>query len=114
MTTRYLRSKALMAKIETTYGTDAVPTGAANAVLCKNDIKFTPMDSDRVPREVIQAYMGHQQDLPVATRIMLEFDVEAAGAGGAVDVVPAFGPLLRGCGHAQTINAAVSVSYQPI
>jgi hypothetical protein len=114
MTTRYLRSKALMAKIETTYAVDAVPTGAANAILCKTDVNFTPMESDRVPREVIQAYMGHQQDLPVATRVKLEFDIEAAGAGGAVDLPPAYGPLLRGCGLAQTINAAVSVSYQPI
>ena len=114
MTTRYLRSKALMAKIEGTYGVDAAPTGAANAVLCKTDVRVTPIESERVSREVIQAYMGHQQNLPVAARVKLDFDVECAGAGGAVDVVPAYGPLLRGCGFAQTVNAAVSVVYKPV
>jgi hypothetical protein len=114
MTTRYKRNKTLMVKIETTYGVDAVPTGAANAVLCKTDVNVTPLESERVPREVIQAYMGHQQDLPVATRMKIEFDIEAAGAGGAVDLPAAWGPLLRGCGFAQTVNAAVSVSYAPI
>jgi hypothetical protein len=114
MTTRYLRSKALMAKIETTYGVDAVPTGAANAILSQNDVKITWLDTDRVARDVIQAYMGHQQNLPVASRMKLEFDIECQGAGGAVDLPPAFGPLLRGCGFAQTINTGVSVSYQPI
>lgn len=114
MTTRYLRSKAVMAKAEVTYATDSVPTGAANAILCKTDVRFTPLESERVPREVIQAYMGHQQDLPVATRCMLEIDVEAAGAGGAVDAVPAWGVLFKGCGFAETVNAAVSVVYAPI
>jgi hypothetical protein len=76
MTTRYKRNKTLMVKIETTYGVDAVPTGAANAVLCKTDVNVTPLESERVPREVIQAYMGHQQDLPVATRMKIEFDIE--------------------------------------
>jgi hypothetical protein len=92
MTTRYLRSKALMAKIETTYGVDAVPTGAANAILCQNDVKITWLDTDRVARDVIQAYMGHQQNLPVASRMKLEFDVECQGAGGAVDLPPAYRP----------------------
>lgn len=114
MTTRYLRSKTLMAKIEVTYAVDPVPTGAANAILSMTDIKCTPMDSDRVERNVIQAYMGHQQNLPVAQRTKLEFDVECAGAGGAVDVPPAYGPLLRACGWQQTVNAAVSVVYAPV
>jgi hypothetical protein len=114
MTTRYFRVKAIMAKIEVTYGVDPVPTGAANAIQCKTDARFTPIQSEKVPREVIQAYMGHQQDLPVGTSCMLEIDVEAAGAGGAVDVPPAWGPLMRMCGFAQTVGAAVSVVYAPI
>ena len=32
-----MRNTAVLAKIETTYGTDAVPTGAANAVLVSED-----------------------------------------------------------------------------
>lgn len=34
--TRLVRKTAILAKIETTYGTDAVPTGIANAILISN------------------------------------------------------------------------------
>src|SRR4051812_21148932 len=111
MTTRYARVKAVMAKIEGVYGTDSVPTGAANAVQCRTDVRFKPIESIRVTREIIQAYMGHKQDLPVGATCSLEIDCELAGAGGAVDLVPAHGPLFRACGWSQTVNAAVSVAY---
>lgn len=114
MTTRYLRNKTLMVKLETTYGTDAVPTGAANAILAQNDIKVTGIDTERIARDVIQAYMGHQQDLPVTTKCAIEFDVELAAGGGAVDLVPAWSPLLRGCGYSATTNVGVSVVHKPI
>ncbi len=37
---RYTRKTAILAKIETTYGTDAAPTGAANALLISNQSVF--------------------------------------------------------------------------
>jgi hypothetical protein len=113
-TTRYLRNKALMAKIEATYGVDPVPTGAANAILSQNDIKITGIQTDRKARDIIMSWMGNQTDIPVAARMMIEFDVEMAAGGGAVDLVPAWSPLLRGCGYAPTTNAGVSVVHKPI
>jgi hypothetical protein len=77
-TTRYLRNKALMAKIEATYGVDPVPTGAANAILSQNDIKITGIQTDRKARDIIMSWMGNQTDIPVAARMMIEFDVEMA------------------------------------
>jgi hypothetical protein len=113
MTTRYKRNKTLMAKIETTYGVDAVPTGAANAILCKTDVRDAARERAR-PREVIQAYMGHQQDLPVATRMKSRFDVECGRRRRRRRRRACLGPALARCGFAQTVNAAVSVSYAPI
>jgi hypothetical protein len=114
MTTRYLRNKTLMAKIETTYGVDAAPAGATDAINAQNDIKITGIDTERVARDVIQAYMGHQQNLPVTAKMAIEFDVEFAAAGGAVDLVPAWSKLLRMCGYSATTNTGVSVVHKPI
>jgi hypothetical protein len=44
---------------------------------------------------------------------MVEFEVEVAGAGAA-GTAPKYGPLLRGCAHAETVNASVSVVYAPV
>ena len=42
MAERYWKKLALLAKLEDTYGTDATPTGVANAML-GTDVSFTPL-----------------------------------------------------------------------
>ena len=44
MATRYIRQTVILAKIETVSGTDAVPTGAANALLISN-MNITPLEA---------------------------------------------------------------------
>lgn len=105
-------SKALLAKIETTYGTDPVPTGAANAILATN-VTLSPMEGEDVSRNLETPYLAADPTLPVGLRSVLTFDVEIVGSG-ALGTAPNWGPLLRACGVAQTISAGVKVEYNPI
>ena len=51
-----MRNTAILAKIETTPGTDAAPTGAANALLVSNaSFEFNYNNFDRDP---LRGYMG--------------------------------------------------------
>lgn len=106
------KSKILLAKIETTYGTDAAPTAALNAILAK-DVKLQPMEGTDVSRDLELPYLGGQGTIPNELHEKLSFKVELAPSGTA-GTVPGWGVLLRGCGVAQVINAGVSVVYNPI
>lgn len=106
------RKKVLLAKIETVYGTDAVPTGAANAILAKN-VEIRPLEGETESRDVVRSNIGAQQVIHVGTRVGMTFEVEMAGAGTA-GTAPAYGPLLRACALAETINAGISVVYNPV
>lgn len=106
------RKRAILFKIETTYGTDAVPTGAANACLVRN-LSVAPMENEMVDRELIQSFLGHNAQLPVGTRMTADFEVEMVGSGTA-GAAPAWGPIMRACAFAETINAGISVVYNPI
>jgi hypothetical protein len=104
------RKFLVLAKIETTQFTDAVPTGAANSILVKN-LTVTPLKVESEDRALIRSYFGNSEMLPVSEEAMIEFDVEMAGSGTAA--TPAkYGPLLRACGFAETI--AADVSYNPV
>lgn len=105
-------SKALLAKIEVTYGTDPTPTGAANAILATN-VTLRPMEGEDIDRNLENAYFGGSPKIPVGLHAVLEFDVEVAPSGTA-GTAPGWGPLLRMCSVAQTIVAATSVEYTPI
>ncbi|ARO88180.1 hypothetical protein EBAPG3_010540 [Nitrosospira lacus] len=108
----FFRKKALLTKIETTYATDALPTGVANAILCLN-VNITPMENEMIDRNREQAFFGHQAQLPVNTTVRLDYEVELVGSG-TLGTAPAWGPLVRACAFAETISAGVSVAYNPI
>lgn len=108
----YWRDKTLLAKIETVYGTDPVPTGAANAMLVK-EITLSPMEGTDVSRELELPAMGAQPTIAAELHATLKFMVELQ-ASGSLGVAPAWGPLMRACAFAQTIVAATSVTYNPI
>jgi hypothetical protein len=106
------RKRTILSKIEATYGTDPVPTGAANAILVSS-ITVTPMETTLVSRDLIRQYLGNSESLAGAVYGKLEIEVELAGSGTA-GTAPAFGPLLRGCAMSETISAGVSVIYAPV
>jgi len=106
------RKRALLAKIESSYGVDPTPTGSANAILCKN-LDAVPLAANTVSRDLIRAYLGEYDQLVADKHVELTFDVEMAGAGAAGDV-PLYGPLLRACGMSETVDAGVDVTYAPV
>lgn len=107
-----MRNAAILAKIEDTYGTDPTPTGAANAILV-SELTARPMDMQTVDRALLRPFLGSSEQLPSQIYNGVEFSVELAGSGTA-GTAPALGPLLRGCGFAETIDAGVSVEYEPV
>lgn len=108
----FWKKKYLLAKIETTYGTDPVPTGVLNAILASN-VTFSPMEGEDVSRNLERPYFAASPVIPTALYATLTFDVELQGSG-ALGVAPGWGPIIRACRTAQTITAATRVEYTPI
>lgn len=103
------RKRAILAKIETVYGTDAVPTGAADACVVSG-LEVTPLAQETAERDIIMPHFGHMESLPVGTEMRVSFGIEMVGSGTA-GTAPAWGKLFRACGFSETINAAVDVVY---
>jgi hypothetical protein len=109
-----LKSKkvVLLAKIETTYGVDAVPTGASNAILVVNP-KLTALTMQASARNVVRPYFANDGKIVAGKHAQLTFDVEISGAGAAGSA-PQWGVLMKACAMAETLNAGVSAIYSPI
>lgn len=106
------KSKILLFKTESVYGTDPTPTGAANAFLATN-IVFSPMEGQDVSRELELPWLAAQATIPAGLHCRMTFRVEMVPSGTR-GVAPAWGPLLRACRVAQTIVADTSVAYNGI
>lgn len=107
----YSRNAVLLAKIETTEGTDAVPTGAANAILC-SELSIEPLAGNSVDLAYVRPYMGKSPSLRVEDYVTITLTCDFAGTATA-GTAAAWGPLLRACGMAETLLAsAVSGSAQ--
>lgn len=108
--------KAILAKIETAYGTDATPSGAANAMIA-TEFRITPIAGSAISRNLERPFIGAQEEEIVGEHVEVSFKVELAGAGAGAagpGVPPAWGVLMRACAHAEVITAATSVAYNPI
>lgn len=110
---RKFRNCVLLAKVETTKGTDATPTGATDAILPVGEISLTPIEADRVPRNILRGYFGAPDQLLGSTWQSIRFSVELAGSGTA-GTAPAWGALLQACAFAETVTAGQRVDYTPV
>ena len=108
---RKTRLTAILAKIETVYGTDSVPTGAADALLVSNPTHSYTYNN--AARDNIKAFLGNDEELVGTRFVTCGFDVELSGSGTA-GTAPAWGKLLRACAMAETISAGNRVEYNPI
>lgn len=104
------RRKVLLAKLETTYGTDAAPAGG-DAILA-TDVRMSPMQGQDLDREIDTPHGGPTGTIPVDLHDTISFKVEMAGSGVA-GTAPRWGRLLRACGCAETA-AAASVTYNRV
>lgn len=112
MASRLIKKTAILAKLETEYGVDAVPTGAANAMLASN-LSINPLNATNVDRALVRSYFGSSEQLVGTRYVECGFDAELVGSGVA-GTPPAWGPLMRSIGFAETITAALRVDYTPI
>jgi hypothetical protein len=110
---RYIRNTVILAKVETTVGTDAVPTGAADAVLV-TDMTITPLEAQNIDRNLVRGYFGASEQLVGVASVKCSFGVELAGSGTAA-TAPAWGDLLIGCAMAEGLLTVPSrVEYTPV
>lgn len=108
---RPIRNTVILAKLETTYGTDASPVGGTDALLISNQ-SINPLVANNVDRANVIGYLGSSEQLVGTAYVECSFDVELAGSGTPT-TAPAWGKLLKACGFAETTQTA-SVDYTPI
>ena len=106
------RLRALLAKDESTYGSDPTATGSANAILC-TELSIEPIQSDEVSRELIRSYLGNYDTLLANTRAQVTITVELSGSGSK-GTAPQYAPLFTSCGLSQTVASGTSVTYAPV
>ncbi len=107
----YTRRAVVLAKIETSYGTDADPTGEANAILTgRPSVKGL---SDNLERNFVSPTLSPLAPCKAGHTVEVSFDVEAR-TGAEPGTPPEISPLLRACGFEETVVAGTSVAYKPV
>jgi len=110
--TKFARNKALLVKMDTAYGEDAMPTGAANAIQALN-FKFEPSVGQDIGRDLILPTMGHQGVILTGNFARISYDVEVVGSGEP-GTPPPYGACLRSCGMAEVVTEDEDATYNPI
>lgn len=108
-TPRVFDKKSVVLKKEAAYGTDATPTGAANWFEARN-VTLTSYDVETAERNIIENWLGHSGKVVASKWSKLGFEIALAGAGAA-GTAPKWGPMMLGCGFAETVSAGVDVEY---
>jgi len=105
------RKKVLLAKSETTYGSDPTPTAASNAILAIDpDIKelMNPID-----RGINISTLSNKASIAGVKYAEVTFKVELRGSGSA-GTAPRLGALLKACGMDEPVVSSPSVTYEPV
>ena len=108
---RFMRNAAILAKLESTYGADAVPVGASDALLVSN-MSIEQLNASNVSRDLVRPYFGSSEQLVGTSNITVSFDIELVGSGTA-GAAPAWGKLLQACAMTETVFAGSRVEYLP-
>ncbi len=103
-------TKVLFFKKETVYGTDAAPTGTANAAITRN---FTskPVVVDRLARNIDRGVRGRTKDAASNARQTFGYELELAGSGAAGTAAP-WMEHLEACGMAAPVLTATTSAVQ--
>ncbi len=88
-------ARVIATKAEATYGADAEPTLADDAVLTRN-YSTTPLEVDQVERNLDNRRFGATRQAPSNARMRSSYEVELAGSGAA-GTAPAWMRLLTAC-----------------
>jgi hypothetical protein len=106
-----LSNEVLLAKTESSYGTDPTPTAADNAILVRN-VSMRSEGLRMNDRAAVRAGLGKLQAIYGGQLKRITFECEVKGSGTA-GTAPEIGPLLEACGLEETVVASTSVTYNP-
>lgn len=113
MTEAVDKKRAILVKIESSYGSDPSATGGSNALLARIG-GWRPQQSVYASRSGIAIpALGEFAGKTAYQWAELDLEVEVSGAAAA-GTAPPYGPLLRAAGMSETIVANTSVTYAPI
>jgi hypothetical protein len=104
--------EVILAKIEGTYGVDAVPVEGIDAMLVEN-ISWSQEGLRMNERPAVRASIGMLKQVFGGRLMTITFDVEMKG-NVAAGTAPEHGPLLRACGLDETLVALTSAIYAPV
>jgi len=102
--------RLVLAKIESTKGTDPTPAPATDAVRVRS--VTVAKAQDNLDRAVVKQSMGMLPHLVGKESMTCTLEVELRGSGAA-GTAPEWGPLLQACRTTETIVPATSVTYAP-
>jgi len=104
------KQRILLAKEESTYGTDSSPSVSDNAIDAI-DIKVN-YNGDVLERDLNRASLSPNQALTGKRFVEVTFTCELKGSG-SLGTAPAIGDLLEACGFGEVVSAGSSVTYTP-
>lgn len=99
----------VLAKIETTYGTDSTPAGS-NGILVEDP--KVELVGKSLTRNAAVNYYGSKKKLNIGEAYKLSFKTELKGSGAA-GTVPEIGVLFRIANFTELITAGTKVEYTP-
>lgn len=98
-------------KIETTEGVDSGPTSALNAIQLLDGSAM--VESDVLERNLDRTAFGAKPATLTNKRAMIRGNIELIGNATPGNAAP-ISPVLRACGHGETLVGATSATYKPI
>ncbi len=99
----------LLAKRETTYGVDSLPTAAQNAILCELP-EFEVMGK-KLELADVKSFFGGRSVINVGTGLKVSFTTAIRGCGAVPSTPPNIGVLFRGCNFNETIDATPGTEF---
>jgi hypothetical protein len=111
---RSTRNTIILAKLETTSGTDAAPSNTVNALLLHAAGLDCKISLQTVDRDVLRGGFGAPDKLVYGRRGQISFSIDIAGSGTA-GVTPPWEPLLQACAFAAgAVTTDERVDFLPI
>lgn len=106
------KEKLILLKTETTYGVDATPTGALNAIKTLNG-SITPIEGSEETLDVDNPTLGATIQALSGVHASVKFDFALCGSGTA-GTAPSWGAVMLCSGWSETVTAGTDVKYKPI
>lgn len=99
----------LLAKRESSYGVDALPVAAQNAILCELP-EFEVMGK-KLELADVKSFFGGRSVINVGTGLKVSFTTAIRGCGSVPSTPPNIGVLFRGCNFTENVDATPGLEF---